>query len=152
MVFLAGVVMKNGFSLLELIIVLGIVGIITAIAYPSYETYITRSRRADGQSALLDLAARMERYYSSHNTYATATIASGNAQTDILRTSDSPNGWYTLTITNQENDNYAIQATPRLEKTHHDEVCQSLTYNSLGQKGITNGPLDAPTGTTDDCW
>lgn len=144
--------MKNGFSLLELMIVLAVVGILAAIAYPSYNEYTTRSRRADGQAALLDLATRMERFYSENNTYATATIASGNAATDVLGTATSPEGWYTLAITNQGAGTFTVQATPALEQANRDTRCQSLTYNNLGQKGITDGPAGTPTGTADQCW
>jgi type IV pilus assembly protein PilE len=144
--------MKNGFSLVELMIVLGIIGILAAIAYPSYNEYTTRAHRADGQSALLDLATRMERYYSENNTYATATVAAGNGATDVLGTNISPDGWYTLSITAQGAGTFTVQATPRLEQANRDTRCQSLTYNNLGQKGITNGPAGAPTGTVAQCW
>lgn len=144
--------MKNGFTLIEILIVLSIIAILAAIAYPSYNEYTTRSRRADGKAALLNLATQMERFYSKNATYGTATIASGNAATDVSSTNLSPDGWYSLTITNQGANTFSVQATPRLEQANRDTRCQSLTYNSLGQKGITNGPGGAPTGTTDQCW
>ncbi len=144
--------MKNGFTLLELLIVLTIVGIFAAIAYPSYYQYTVRARRVEGKSALLDLATKLERYYSKNSTYATATITAGNASTDVLSSSTSKDGWYTLSIINQGASVYTIQAIPRLQQASDDTQCQTLTYNYLGQKGITSGPSGTPTGTVDQCW
>ena len=137
----------QGFTLIELMIVILIIGILAAIAYPAYQEHVTRARRSDGQTALLDLASRMERYYSERNTYQTATIGTGNAATDVLDTTTSPEGWYALTITNQTPTSYSIQAVPQNAQATADQLCQTLTYNSTGQKGFTG-----PNGTLERCW
>lgn len=141
----------KGFTLIEILIAIVIVGLLSVIAYPSYLEYITRARRGDGQSALLNLASRMERYYSDHNTYQTATLGTG-ANTDVLSTNLSPEGWYTLSITNATSSNYTVQATPRNAQGTKDKICQSLTLNNLGVKGIAAGPAGAPTGPSSKCW
>jgi len=138
-------VSEKGFTLIELMIVILIVGILVAIAYPSYQEHVTRARRTDGQTALLDLASRLERYYSERNTYQTATIGTG-ANTDILNTNTTPEGWYVLSITNQTPTAYTIQAAPRNAQSS-DTRCLNLTYNSLGQKGFSS-----VTGSLDRCW
>ena len=143
--------MKTGFSLIELMIALLIVGILAAIAYPSYVEYITRAHRSDGQSALMNLATRMERYYSEKNTYQTATIASATA-TDVLSSNISPGSWYTLAITSATGSAYTIQATPRTTQATRDTRCQTLTLTSVGVKGIAAGPAGAPTATVAQCW
>jgi len=143
--------MKRGFTLIELMIVVVIVGILVAIAYPSYTNHIARARRADGQSSLMDLASRLERYYSENNTYQTATIGGGGA-TEVLPSATSADGWYQLAITNQTAGSYAISATPLNAQATYDTRCQTLTYTSLGVKGITAGPSGAPTGVVTDCW
>ncbi|AHE66727.1 type IV pilin protein [Legionella oakridgensis] len=143
--------MKKGFSLIELLIVLVVIGILASIAYPSYRDYISRARRSDGQSALLDLASRMERYYSENHTYQTATIGTGNA-TDVLSSAVSPEGWYTLAINNPTTSTYTLQATPRNAQATADTLCQTLTLNQLGVKGIATGPAGSPTGTASQCW
>lgn len=143
--------MNKGFTLIELMIAVVVIAILTTIAYPSYLEYITRARRSDGQSALLDLASRMERFYSERNTYQTATIGTG-AATDIRATNVSPDGWYTLSITAQNGSSYTLQATPRNGQATDDTRCQSLTLNNLGAKGIANGPGGAPTGPVARCW
>lgn len=142
---------EKGFTLIELLIVLVIAGILISIAYPSYREYINRARRADGQAALLDLASRMERYYSEENTYQNATIGAGGT-TDVLFSSTSPEGWYTLTISSATANSYSLTATPRNAQATYDTRCQTLTLNNLGQKGIAAGPAGSPSGTVDDCW
>lgn len=136
---------KKGFTLIELMIVILIVGILVTIAYPSYQEHVARARRADGQTALLDLASRLERYYSEQNTYQTATIGTGNG-TDVLDTTTSPEGWYALSITNQTATAYSIQATPQNAQAS-DALCLNLTYNSLGQKGFSSAA-----GSLERCW
>lgn len=64
----------SGFTLIELMIVVVIIGILAAIAYPSYTRWITETRRSDAQNALLDLAARQERYFSQCNSYTTNLV------------------------------------------------------------------------------
>lgn len=132
-------------------VVLVIVGILASIAYPSYLDYITRARRSDGQSSLMDLASRMERYFSERNTYQTATIAT-NGATDVLTNATSPEGWYTLSITNATATAFTIRATPTGVQATTDLRCQSLTLTSVGVKGITSGPSGAPTATAAQCW
>jgi len=142
---------NKGFTLIEIMIAVLIVGILAAIAYPSYTEYVARARRSDGQSALMDLAGRMERYYSDRNTYQTATIGVSNA-TDVLASNASAEGWYTLSITNASGSAYALQATPVGAQAVADTLCQSLTLTSVGVKGIAAGPAGAPTGTATRCW
>ncbi|MBS0357774.1 MAG: prepilin-type N-terminal cleavage/methylation domain-containing protein [Proteobacteria bacterium] len=132
-----------GFTLIELIIVITIIGILATLAFPSYEKYIIKTRRIDGQTALLNLAAQMEHYFFQHHTYAGATIGSGNLDTDVLASNQSPEGWYTLSITTQNTTDFSLKATPNNTK---DTLCDSLTLDSLGIKNQTG------TGTVKDCW
>jgi type IV pilus assembly protein PilE len=134
--------MKHGFSLIELLIVFAIIGIITMTAYPSYHDYIVRAHRSDGQAALVDLANRLEHYYTEHHTYKAA---------DVLSTSQSSGGWYHVSITQANDTTYTLQATP-VSTQQSDKSCQSLTLDHLGHKGITTGPGGSPTGTVNACW
>lgn len=142
--------MYKGFSLIELLIVLLIVGILSLISYPGYREYLIRAHRNEGQTALLDLANRMERYYLDHKTYKTATIGTGTSS-DLLSTIATNNHWYNLSIHLATNATYQLIATPAKEQAK-DLLCQTLTLNNYGSKGISVGPAGIPTGTARECW
>lgn len=132
--------MKKGFSLIELLIVIAVVGILAAIAYPTYVDAITQSRRADAKTTLLDIAQRIERFYSENHTYAdVADSVGGTPQT-------SPDGWYTINITSTAST-YTLTAVPQNAQAN-DTGCETFTYNNLGQEGVTNGA----TLPADQCW
>lgn len=146
--------MKNptsGFTLIELLFVITIISILLSLSYPSYQHYLEQARRTDGQAALLDLANRLEDYYAEHNTYADATLGTGNPETDIFPFTTSAAEWYSLSIITQDNDFFLIQATPQKAQIS-DTSCQSLTLNSVGEKGVGRGPEGMPTKTVKDCW
>ncbi len=142
---------KRGYTLIEMLIVLAIVGILASIAYPSYQDYLIRSRRSDGQSALLDLANRMESYYLDHQSYQFATIGHGGHH-DVLSQAMTPGNEYTLKIVQATKNTYVLQATPIGSQAKADTRCQSLVLNYLGVRGITSGPAGSPVGTADQCW
>ncbi len=79
-----------GFSLVELMIVVAIIGIIVAIAYPSYQDQVRKSKRTDGHSTILDVMARQERYFSENNTYTTNMKKLGYTADPVV----SDNGHY----------------------------------------------------------
>ncbi|UUZ49824.1 prepilin-type N-terminal cleavage/methylation domain-containing protein [Massilia sp. B-10] len=60
---------RQGMTLVELLIVMAIVGVLAALAYPSYANYVLKTRRTEGQVALLDAMQQQERYYSENNRY-----------------------------------------------------------------------------------
>ena len=122
---------NNGFTLIELMIVVAIIGLLGAIGYPSYQNYIQKGNRADGIDSLLTLAGRMEQYYLNNDTYAGATVGSAT----------SSDGLYTLAITAADGFAYTLTATP----VGGDSECGNLTLNSLGVKGTS-------AGTPADCW
>lgn len=142
---------ENGFTLIEMLIVLAISALLVSFAYPAYNRYLESTRRTDGQSALVDLADRMEQYYLDHHTYADATIEAGNADNNVLTTSLSIGGWYRLSIIQQDDIFFIVQATPQ-DTQASDILCQSLTLTNTGIKGIVSGPGGEPTGTSDVCW
>jgi type IV pilus assembly protein PilE len=144
-------IVNKGFSLIELLIVLTMIGILVSIAYPGYREHIIRAHRSDGQTSLLDLATRLERYYAEHDTYQTATIGDGK-ETDVLPHHQSAEGWYTLSIDKASDTYYTLLATPKGSQGTHDALCQTLTFDHLGRKGIAVGPLGSPSGSTDLCW
>ena len=96
-----------GFTLIELMITVVIVGILAAVAYPSYQNYVTQTRRSDAQVALATVANQQEKYFTECNYYAnteTGTRAcgtsAGNADSVLgLGSKLSPDGHYSISIT-----------------------------------------------------
>ncbi len=139
---------KKGFSLLELMIVVAIIGILASISYPSYRDYVMRARRADGKSALLDVAQRVERFYSENNTYTGAGAGLSLPQ-------DSGEGFYSIAISVPNpltGSGYLLTATPQNGQDTNDTECQSFTYSDVGVESIAVGPTGAPTSTLALCW
>lgn len=123
---------SKGFTLIEVMIVVVIIGILASIAYPSYQEYVRRTNRAEGQAFLQDLAARQERYFSQNNSYTTDPSKLGSG-------TGSETGRYTVTITAPAGSGgYLLTAAPSFS----DTKCGNLTLNALGVKGA---------GAT-DCW
>jgi type IV pilus assembly protein PilE len=139
---------SQGFSLIEALIVVVIAGIMITLTYPSYLDYITRTRRVDGQTALIDLANHMEQYYAKHHSYQSATLATGK-NTDVYHSNLSPEGWYTLSITSQTATTYELQAEAQKAQGFDNPACQVLTFNNLGVKGTTG---NASSDVLTHCW
>lgn len=127
-----------GFTLMELLIVVAIVGILAAIAYPSYTDSVRKSRRAEAKTALSDLAARQEQYMTNNKTYASTL-----AQLGITSANTSPGSWYTLSIPTTGTPtgsatiiSFTLQATPQRDQAQ-DAKCMSLTLTSTGVKSAS---------------
>jgi type IV pilus assembly protein PilE len=119
----------RGFTLIELMIVIAILAIIVAFAWPSYLEHVRKSRRAEGTVHLLELADRMERYYSDQGTYAGATL--GPAEADLY-VAVSENGYYNLAITVQDNVSFTVTAAPTTKGNQDDDTCGTFTLTSTG--------------------
>lgn len=114
---------ERGFTMIELIIVLAIIGILTAIAYPYYGSFVEQSRRSDGQLALLQEIQNLERCKSANYSYAGCTVS--NAK--------SLEGNYTITLTNLAATTYTLTATATGTQAN-DEDCKVMTVNQLGTR------------------
>jgi type IV pilus assembly protein PilE len=131
---------QKGFTLIELLIVIAIISILVAVAYPAYSHHVIKARRVEAQVALWDLATRMEQYYSENNhSYKNANL------TELKVNETTANNFYTLAITGITPTAYVLVAKPLGVQAEHDTTCATLTLNQLGQKSAT--------GTTPtECW
>lgn len=130
---------NRGFSLIEVMIVVAIIGILAGIALPAYQDHIRKGRRADAQQFLMHLAQRNQQYLMDNRAY-TGTVA------DLATTPDNVDDYYTIAIAPVAGPppTFSITATPKGTQVR-DTACGTLTITSAGAKSAS--------GTTPDrCW
>lgn len=143
----------RGVSLLELLVALAVLGLLAAIAAPSYRSYTLRAGRTEARAALLSLATAQEKFYLECRTYAaTLQAAQANACSPArLRFAPtSERGLYTIAVTAADADGWSATAT-RAGATAQsaDRRCRTLGLNSLGEKSASD---DAGLSSTRECW
>ncbi|MFD1217979.1 type IV pilin protein [Microbulbifer celer] len=140
---------QHGFSLIELMIVVAIIGILAGIAWPSYQDHVQASRRADAQGALMGLAQAMEQYFTENGTYTGA--ADNNNVPQIFATEaplDGGTKYYNLrAIVANDGGSYDLQAQAKGAQADDG----NLLLRSTGEKGWDRGD-DGKFGASDMCW
>lgn len=140
---------QQGFTLIELVIVVAIVGILTSIALPMYRDYVIRANRTEAKTALAAVALAQERYYSANNTYST-TLASLGTVMGIASSGLTENGYYNISIAAASPTvGYTLSATPQSKAGQNTDKCNILTLTNTGVKGVSS----ATSGyTAANCW
>ena len=144
----------SGITLIELLIVIALVGIIASIAYPSYQTHVTKTHRSESAATLLESSQFMERFFSETGAYTGATLPytqspndGSSAKYNIAYAAGSP----TATA-------FTIVAIPIGSQAANDTKCAALTLSSTGVQCITNGTKCSNSATASvrqevaDCW
>ncbi|MFP5419486.1 MAG: type IV pilin protein [Gammaproteobacteria bacterium] len=126
---------SRGFTLIEVMIAVVIIGILASIAFPAYQQYVLRAARAEAQAVLMEQAQFMERYFTTNNTYEDAELLS--------TTSPKAGGGaarYNISFSVQTETAYTVQAAPTGAQTA--DACGTLSVNQTG----------AVSADAADCW
>ena len=131
---------EKGVTLIELLIAVAIVGILAAVAYPSYTQHVKKSARTEAITALVDAANKQEQFFVDNHDY-TATLSNLGLSTT------TETGLYTLSVVAVANSReFTITATPASGVPLTDSECKSLVINELSVKTST-GSADSK-----ECW
>lgn len=132
---------QKGFTLIELVVTVLIVGILGSIAYSSYSKSVLKGNRTDAKTSLLQVMQTEERYFSEQNTYTTNLTALGLSASPLT----TSNGYYQVSAAASASgltSGITLTATPLGNQTK--DVCGSFILNSLGQKSTSSN--------TSGCW
>ena len=132
---------QSGFTLIEVMITVVIVGILASIAYPSYTQYVTRTYRDSAKACLSEYAHAMERRYAAKLSYV-----GDLPQLDCAKASNLDTR-YTFTfksesLENLKQDEFTVQAKPKLVQAAKEKECGTMTIDQKGKR----------TAATDKCW
>lgn len=127
---------NNGFTLVELMITVAIIGILSAIAYPAYTSYVWKSRQAEAKTIMMRNAQMLERFYTVNNGYASWSIASG-VQFYPETATASGSAFYQYTFTASGNQAYTLTMAPGTANKGPDTTKVTLTLKNTGEKGCT---------------
>ncbi|MEJ2515381.1 MAG: type IV pilin protein [Gammaproteobacteria bacterium] len=139
-----------GFTLIELLIVVVMIAILAAIAFPQYRDYVVRSNRAVAKSMLVQVADRQEQFFTDRKTYADDMTDLGypGASSFVVdragrpAAADAGGALYTITLSDETATTYTLTATPLNGQTE-DTQCATIVLNQAGQRTSTPGG---------DCW
>ena len=127
---------NRGFTLIEIMIVIAIIGIVMTIAVPSFTEYLNKGRRTEVASLLSEQAQILERFYSQKNVYTDATGLSAG------------NDYYTITPTLTD-QTFLLTAVRKPGTSMAADKCGDFTMTNTGVRGIVNATAGL---TAKDCW
>lgn len=135
--------MKNsrGFTLIELVIVVAVIAILAAIALPSYQDSVRKSRRGQAKADMLEIVQMLERAYTTDRTYARYNPL----PSPFDQSPHEGDARYAIAISNVTATTYTLTATPQGSQAN-DTRCGTLTIDHMGVKG------ESGSGTIADCW
>jgi type IV pilus assembly protein PilE len=123
---------RRGFTLVELMVVVAIIGILAGVAYPNYTEYVARGRRAEAQKALLEASQFMQRWYASRNSFTDGTAGTGPTLPNQNTLST-----YTLNKPTVDKDDLTYTITATRAGIMSKDKCGDFTLTSTGVKNLT---------------
>lgn len=141
----------RGFTLIEVMIVLAILGVLLAVALPSYTSYVARANRADARGQMLQVAQFMQRFYAANDRFDRDRANQENddgerVPANLMRSPADGTQLYQLTVAATQVA-YTITAVPLAGTKMANDACGSINLTSSGVRGVTGGTLSR-----DECW
>jgi len=146
----------GGFTLIELMITVAIVGILAAVALPSYSSYVARARRADARGQLLQAAQFMQRFYAANDQFD--KDRAGNDVINVISPKQSPadsTAIYNLAIPTASltTTAYTLQMVPVSGGSMANDQCGTFELTSAGSRCVLVSGTESCSGTLrDSCW
>ena len=134
---------QSGFSVLEQMLAVGIVGILTAVAMPNFQEQTQKTRRSACQADLVELASHMQRFYTENNRFDQDVGGTAVALPFTQCPKASADKYYTISLTNLNAASYTLSAAPISSSAQSADACGTLTLAHTGARGHASGS---------DCW